>query len=121
MWRRFSEEERQTIWDMPEAGVPIKRITKHLGRRNGSLRKFIADAGGRARALENAPSCDSPPTVSTSGKLTDVAATAMRRDVGPSGGTSQSRTSIASSAVSAVHTAARFMTRPVRGYEGPVM
>ena len=47
MWRRFSEEERQTIWDMREAGVPVKRIAKHLGRQNSSLRKFIADAGGK--------------------------------------------------------------------------
>ena len=46
MWRRFSEEERQTIWDMREAGVPVKRIAKHLGRQNSSLRKFIADHGG---------------------------------------------------------------------------
>ena len=34
MWRRFSEEERQTIWDMREAGVPVKRIARHLGRQN---------------------------------------------------------------------------------------
>ena len=47
MWRRFSEEERQTIWDMREAGVPAKRIARHLGRQNSSLRKFIADAGGK--------------------------------------------------------------------------
>src|ERR1700733_7528507 len=47
MWRRFSEEERQTIWDMREAGIPVKRIAKHLGRQNVSLRKFIADAGGK--------------------------------------------------------------------------
>ena len=47
MWRRFSEEECQTIWDMREAGVPVKRIAKHLGRQNVSLRKFIADAGGK--------------------------------------------------------------------------
>src|SRR5262249_8330312 len=32
---------------MREAGVPVKRIARHLGRRNSSLRKFIADAGGR--------------------------------------------------------------------------
>jgi len=43
----FSEGDRQTIWDMREAGVPVKRIAKHLGRQNSSLRKFIADAGGR--------------------------------------------------------------------------
>ncbi len=47
MWRRFSEEERQTIWDMREDGVPVKRIARHLGRQNVSLRKFIADAGGK--------------------------------------------------------------------------
>src|SRR5580693_2435867 len=43
---RFSPADRQTIWDMREAGVPVKRIAKHLGRQNSSLRKFIADAGG---------------------------------------------------------------------------
>jgi IS30 family transposase len=32
---------------MREAGVPVKRIAKHLGRQNSSLRKFIADAGGQ--------------------------------------------------------------------------
>ena len=51
MWRRFSEEERQTIWDMREAGVPVKRIARHLGRQNVSLRKFIADAGGKRPTL----------------------------------------------------------------------
>ena len=45
--RRFSEAEKQTIWEMREAGVPVKRIARHLGRQNVSLRKFIADAGGR--------------------------------------------------------------------------
>jgi IS30 family transposase len=45
--RRFTEAERQTIWDMREVGVPVKRIAKHLGRQNSSLRKFIAGAGGR--------------------------------------------------------------------------
>ncbi len=44
---RFSDEDRKTIWGMREAGVPVKRIAKHLGRQNSSLRKFIADAGGR--------------------------------------------------------------------------
>ena len=41
---RFSPEDKETIWDMREAGVPVKRIAKHLGRQNSSLRKFIADA-----------------------------------------------------------------------------
>ena len=27
--------------------MPVKRIARHLGRQNVSLRKFIADAGGR--------------------------------------------------------------------------
>ena len=44
---RFSEEDKETIWDMREAGVPVKRIAKHLGRQNSSLRQFIAEAGGR--------------------------------------------------------------------------
>ena len=44
---RFSPEDRETIWDMREAGVPVKRIARHLGRQNSSLRRFIADAGGR--------------------------------------------------------------------------
>ena len=43
---RFSEEERKTIWDMREAGVPVKRIAKRLDRQNSSLRRFIADHGG---------------------------------------------------------------------------
>jgi IS30 family transposase len=55
---RFSPEDRRTIWDMREAGVPVKRIARHLGRQNSSLRRFIADAGGRvvdaARALRAA-------------------------------------------------------------------
>ena len=45
--KRFTEEEQQTIWDMREAGVPVKRIANHLDRQNVSLRKFIADHGGR--------------------------------------------------------------------------
>jgi transposase, IS30 family len=44
---RFSAEDRETIWNMREAGVPVKRIAKHLDRQNSSLRRFIADHGGR--------------------------------------------------------------------------
>src|SRR3984957_20934781 len=43
---RFSPADRETIWDMREAGVPVKRIAKHLGRQKSSLRKFILDGGG---------------------------------------------------------------------------
>ena len=46
MWRRFSEEERQTIWDMREAGVPVKRIAKHLGRQNVSFASSSPMPGG---------------------------------------------------------------------------
>jgi len=53
MTRRFTDAERKTIWDMREAGVPVKRIARHLGRQNSSLRRFIADAGGtRPRVRE---------------------------------------------------------------------
>jgi IS30 family transposase len=47
MGKRFSEDDQKTIWDMREAGVPVKRIARHLGRQNVSLRQFIADHGGR--------------------------------------------------------------------------
>jgi hypothetical protein len=40
---RFSTEDREPIWDMQEAGVPVKRIAKHLSRQNSSPRRFIAD------------------------------------------------------------------------------
>ena len=30
----LARRERQTIWDMCEAGVPVKRIARHLGRQN---------------------------------------------------------------------------------------
>jgi transposase-like protein len=57
---RFSAEDRETIWDMREAGVPVKRIAKHLDRQNSSLRRFIADHGGtRPSERERALSCDS--------------------------------------------------------------
>jgi IS30 family transposase len=57
MTRRFTDAERKTIWDLRDAGVPVKRIARHLGRQNSSLRRFIADAGGSARNHENALSC----------------------------------------------------------------
>jgi IS30 family transposase len=45
--RRFSEAEKQTIWDMRDAGVPVKRIARHLGRQPVSLRKFLSGTGGK--------------------------------------------------------------------------
>ena len=47
MWKRFSGGDQRTIWDMRKAGVPVKRIAKHLGRQSVSLRVFIADHGGK--------------------------------------------------------------------------
>ena len=47
MTKRFSAEDKETIWYMREAGVPVKRIAKYLDRQNSSLRKFIADHRGR--------------------------------------------------------------------------
>jgi hypothetical protein len=29
MTKRFSEQDKKTIWDMREAGVPVKRIARH--------------------------------------------------------------------------------------------
>jgi transposase-like protein len=52
--RRFSEADRQTIWDMREVGVAAKRVARHLGGENFSLRKFIADAGGGDHVLGEA-------------------------------------------------------------------
>jgi transposase-like protein len=48
---RFSEEDKATIWEMRAAGVPVRRIARHLGRQDSSLRTFIADAGGRRPVL----------------------------------------------------------------------
>ena len=42
---RFWEEDKATIWEMRGAGVPVKRIAKHLGRQNSSLQTFISGAG----------------------------------------------------------------------------
>ncbi len=50
MCRRFSEEERQTIWDIREAGVPVERITRHLGRQPGLQRGLGWDLDPAAEA-----------------------------------------------------------------------
>ena len=53
---RFSEEDKETIWVMREAGVPVRKIARHLGRESSSLRTFIAAAGGsRPRARWRCP------------------------------------------------------------------
>ena len=51
---RFTEEEVEQIWDMHEAGVPVKRIARVMGRQNVSLRVLISKSGGirpRARVV----------------------------------------------------------------------
>jgi transposase, IS30 family len=51
---RFTGEERERIWDMHQAGVPVKRIARTMGRQNVSLRVLISGSGGirpRARVV----------------------------------------------------------------------
>lgn len=43
---RFSEEDKATIWDMRERGVGLRAIARHLGRRDSSIRGFLARSGG---------------------------------------------------------------------------
>jgi len=44
--RRFTEEEIERIWDMHQAGVPVKRIARTMGRQNVSMRMLISRSGG---------------------------------------------------------------------------
>ena len=46
---RFSEDGRNATWDMREAGVPVKRIAKHLDRQNSSLRRLSPTMEGPDR------------------------------------------------------------------------
>jgi IS30 family transposase len=49
--QRFTEAEKERIWDMHQAGVPVKRIARVMGRQNVSLRTLISGSGGiRPRA-----------------------------------------------------------------------
>lgn len=54
--QRFTQEEMERVWDMHQAGVPVKRIARTLGRQNVSLRKLISGSGGirpRARVVND--------------------------------------------------------------------
>jgi hypothetical protein len=54
--KQFSEEDKETIWTMREAGVPVKLIAKHLDRTlrcGGSL--LTMEAPGQR--LANVLSC----------------------------------------------------------------
>jgi SAM-dependent methyltransferase len=52
--RRFSEAEKQAILDMCEAGVPVKRIARHLGRQEDlhSIRAWLPDILTGRRVLD---------------------------------------------------------------------
>jgi hypothetical protein len=44
--RPFSDEELARIWEWHQAGFPVKRIARMLGRNNASLRELIGRTGG---------------------------------------------------------------------------
>jgi IS30 family transposase len=48
---RFSESERDALWEMYEAGVPYKKIGRVLRRQHSSVRRHIMDAGGKRPAV----------------------------------------------------------------------
>ena len=53
--QRFTEAEKELIWDRHQAGVPVKRIARIMGRQNCSMRELISRSGGirpRARVVD---------------------------------------------------------------------
>ena len=53
--RPITDEEKERIWDMHQAGVPVKRIARIMGRQNCSMRELISRSGGirpRARVVD---------------------------------------------------------------------
>jgi len=44
--RRFTEDEKATIWEDHQAGVPLKRIARTLGRENSVIREYVGRTGG---------------------------------------------------------------------------
>jgi len=44
--RPITDEEKERIWDMHEAGVPVKTIARIVGRQNCSKRELIGRSGG---------------------------------------------------------------------------
>ena len=55
--KRFTEAEKELIWDRHQAGVPVKRIAREMGRLNCSLRKLVSTSGGIRPAHGCARSC----------------------------------------------------------------
>jgi len=53
--RPITDEEKEQIWDLHQAGVPVKRIARIMGRQNCSMRELISRSGGirpRARVID---------------------------------------------------------------------
>jgi transposase, IS30 family len=44
--KKFTEAEKELIWDKHQAGVPVQRIAREMGRLNCSLGKLISNSGG---------------------------------------------------------------------------
>ena len=44
--RPITDEEKERIWDLHQAGVPVKRIARIMGRQNCSMRELISRTGG---------------------------------------------------------------------------
>ena len=42
----FTDEEKATIWDDHEAGVPLKRIARNLGREISAISEYVGRTGG---------------------------------------------------------------------------
>ena len=54
MGKGFTDAEKEQIWDVHQAGVPVKRIARTMGRQNASLRVLMSRSGGirpRARVV----------------------------------------------------------------------
>jgi IS30 family transposase len=45
-YKRFTVEEKATIWEDHQAGVPLKRIARKLGRQNSVIREYVGRTGG---------------------------------------------------------------------------
>ena len=57
--KRFSETEKQTIWDMREAGVPVNASLGTSVAKTSRCESSSPLREGSARAPGSAPSCDS--------------------------------------------------------------
>jgi IS30 family transposase len=44
--RPFTEEDKAAIWEKHQAGVPLKRIARELGRQNCAIREYVGRTGG---------------------------------------------------------------------------